>query len=183
MGAASRRQNTGRADSRLDWGRRLGGVRVVKAANSPVPPHTTRVHVQATLLGIQPEPGASRSLIPRVPLVLSLAAPAFRTRVPLPAHTAPGASALPGGGARMEAVHGRGAGLPGSCLRREAQWVGTSGRNLGSPRQLEVLWTARSSLSQPPVVLTPSPSPVSNLMKKWKQKYLPSRLIGVLEAT
>ena len=139
MGAASRRQNTGRADSGLDWGRRLGGVRVAKAANSPVPPHTTRVHVQATLLGIQPEPGASRSLIPPVPLGLKLATAAFRTKVPLPAHTAPGASAPPGGGARMEAVRSGGAGLPGSCLRREAQWVGTSDRNLGSPGQPEVL--------------------------------------------
>lgn len=86
-----------------------------------------------------PEPGASRSLIPPVPLRLSLAAAAFRTKVPLPALTAPGASAPPGGGARMEAVHGGGAGLPGSCLRREAQWVGTSGRNLGSPGQPDVL--------------------------------------------
>ena len=112
---------------------------VAKAANSPVPPHTTRVHVQATLLGIQPEPGASRSLIPPVPLGLKLATAAFRTKVPLPAHTAPGASAPPGGGARMEAVRSGGAGLPGSCLRREAQWVGTSDRNLGSPGQPEVL--------------------------------------------
>lgn len=114
-------------------------MRVVKAANTPVPPHTTRVHIQATLLGIQPEPGASRSLIPPVPPGLKLATAAFHTKVPLPARTAPGASAPPGGGARMEAVQGGGAGLPGRCLRREARWVGTSGRNLGSPGQPEVL--------------------------------------------
>lgn len=72
-------------------------------------------------------------------LGLKLATAAFRTKVPLPAHTAPGASAPPGGGARMEAVRSGGAGLPGSCLRREAQWVGTSDRNLGSPGQPEVL--------------------------------------------
>lgn len=77
----------------------------------------------------------------------------------------------------MEAVRGGGAGLPGSCLRREAQWVETSGRNQGNPGQPEVL-------SQPSAaLLAPGPSPVSDLTEKWEQMYLPSRPIGALEAT
>lgn len=174
VGAAGRMQGTGRADSGLEPGRRLGGCRRRTRQGSSFHIHTTRAHAKPPL----PLSGPTAVLpLPRSRRYLwgSRLVAASRAGVPLPLPLPLGRWLRLGAGPGLGAgPPRRGRGRPGSSPRREAPRAGTGGQAL-----VRLARSPSTQIEPGPVPRAVAP-PAS--AEKRRKVYLPSRPTGRVTA-